>query len=172
MKKLLIVLLSLILIAVVIFFAPAILKPTLTHESRVLIGKSREEVWKKFTDSENMGKWIEGFKSIETISGEPKTVGSKYKIVIEEDGNRFEAIETVKEIVENEKFVFELSGDMLTDDVVVTLVDKGLSTEIIQTETLRAKGFLYKALFYWMHSTLSEKSQSNLNNFKKFAEEG
>ena len=172
MKKLLIILLSIILVAVVVFFAPAVLKPTLTHESKVIIGKTPKEVWEKYTDAEKMGKWIKGFQSIEKISGETNAVGSKYKIVIEEDGERFEATETVKQIVENEKFAFELDGDMLTDDVVVTFVNKGLSTEIIQSETLKAKGFLFKALFYWMHSTMSEKSQNNLNSFKKFVEEG
>ena len=172
MKKLLTGLLILIIAAIVVFFAPAVMKPTLTHESRVLISKTPKDVWKKFSDSDNMGKWIEGFKSIEIISGEPNTVGSKYKIVIEENGEHFEAIETVKEIVENEKIAFRLSGDMLTDDVVITLVNKGLSTEFIQTETLQANDFFYKALFYWMHSSLSEESQKNLNNLKKFVEEG
>ena len=170
-KKLLIALLLLIAGAVVIFFAPAVLRPTLTHETRVMINKTTDEVWDKWTDSKNMGKWIHGFKSIETISGDPMTVGSKYKIVIENEGEVFEATETIKEVVIGEKFAFELDGDIITDDVVVTLVNKGLTTELIQSETITAKGFFWKALFYWMQSSMSEQSQKNLNNLKKFIEE-
>jgi uncharacterized membrane protein len=172
MKKILLGLLLVIFLLIVGFFAPAVLKSELSHESRVTINKPPNEVWKKFTNSDNMGKWIQGFKSIELVSGEQDTVGSKYKITVEDDGQTFEAIETVKEFVENEKFAFRLEGDMLTDDIIVTFANKGLTTEMVQSETIVAKGILWKALFYWMQSTMSARSQSNLNNFKRFVEEG
>jgi len=169
-KKIILGLLALIVAVTAIFLAPAILKPTLTNESRVTINKPREEVWKKFMDSSKMGEWLIGFKSIEPVSGEPNKVGSKYKITIEENGEQMEAFETVKEIVENEKFAFELANDMVSDDIIVTFVNRGLTTEVVQSETINAKGIVWKALFYWMQSTITKRSQENLNNLKKYIE--
>ncbi len=171
MKKILLGLLLLIVLAVVAFFAPAFLKPVLTNESRVTIDKLREEAWKKFMQTENMDKWLIGFKSIELVSGEQGAVGSKYKIVIEENGQRMEAFETVKEVVENERFAFELASDMVSDDIIVTFTDKGDATEVVQSETIKGKGILWRALFYWMQSSMSQRSQDNLNNLKKYIEE-
>ena len=171
MKKLLIGLLIVIVALAIGFFAPAFLKPTLTHENRVMVNKPPAEVWEKFSNTDNLPKWIEGFKSIETISGEPNQVGSKYKVVIEDNGQTFEATETVKEIVENEKFAFELDSDMATTDVEFTLINKGLSTEVVEKDTFTGKGIFWKALFYWMQSSMKERSKTNLERFKKFAEE-
>ena len=171
MKKLLLFLVLFIVGLAAIFLIPGNIQTTLTNESKVLINKPREEVWKKFTDSSKMGEWLIGFKSIETVSGEPNAVGSKYKIIIEDNGTEYEAIETVKEIVENEKFAFELDGEMVKDDIVVTLVDKGISTEVTQLETLTGKGFFWRAMFFWMQKSIFQRSQDNLNNLKKYIEE-
>ncbi len=171
-KKLLLFIVLLVFAGIAIFFAPAFLKPQLNYKNTVLINKPPADVWKKMMESENMGKWLKGFKSIETISGEPGTVGSKYKITVEEDGHNFEAIETVKEVTENEKFAFILDGDVLTNDVVVTLTDKGLTTDYTQAETVEGKGFFMRALFYWMQSSFSDRSKESLESFKKYVEEG
>lgn len=171
-KKILVFLFVFVLIVGVVFLAPAFLKPSLNHANTVTINKPSDEVWKKMMDADSMGKWLKGFKSIETLSGEPGTVGSKYKIVVEEDGHHFEAIETVKEVVENEKFAFILDGDVLTNDVVVTLENKGLTTDYTQAETIKAKGIFMRAMFYWMQSEFSRRSKENLESFKKYAEEG
>lgn len=171
-KKLLIFVVILVLAAATIFFAPAFLKPSVNYQNTVSISKPPEEVWTKMMQSENMGKWLKGFKSIETLSGEPGTVGSKYKIIIEEDGNKFEAVETVKEVLENKKFAFILDGDVLTNDVVVTLENKGLTTDYTQAETVVGKGFLMRALFFWMQTEFSGRSKESLESFKRYVEEG
>ncbi|MEZ5344832.1 MAG: SRPBCC family protein [Pyrinomonadaceae bacterium] len=170
-KKVLIGLVVAVVLLLAIFFAPAFLVPVVTNETRVTINKPREEVWKKFMDSSQMGKWLVGFKSIETISGEPDKVGSKHKIVLEENGQRFEATETVKEVVENEKFAFELAADAIRDDITVTLINKGLTTEVVQSERVTADGVFYRAMCFWMKSWMRERSQQNMDNLKKYIEE-
>ncbi len=172
MKKILLAVLLLIGVLIVIFLSPSVLRPTLTHETKVTIGKPLEGVWDKFSDPGNMGKWLDGFKSIETISGEPETVGSRHRIVIEKDGRRFEAIETVKEFVPQKRVAFELDGDIMTNDVIITVDGRGNATEIIQAETIKPKGFLYKAMMYRMQSSMQEQSETNLTNLKKFIEKG
>ena len=37
-------------------------------------------------DESKMGEWLEGYKSMEVLEGEPLTVGSKHKMIFEEDG--------------------------------------------------------------------------------------
>ena len=40
------------------------------------------EAWAVHQDESKLGQWLAGFKSIDLISGEVGTVGSKYKVVV------------------------------------------------------------------------------------------
>ncbi|MFV0389941.1 MAG: SRPBCC family protein [Pyrinomonadaceae bacterium] len=170
MKKLLIFIVVFVVLAVVIFLAPAFLRPEVNNESMVLINKPTENVWQKFMNPENMGKWLSNFKRIEPISGAPETPGSKFKIVLDMEGQEQSAVETVNEVVPNTKFAFDLESDIFKDEITVTFENKGLSTEMVQTEKAYGKGLVWRAMMFWMSSTMANISQQNLENFKKFAE--
>ena len=64
----------------------------------VEVNKPIEEAWEVLMDESKMGEWLEGYKGMELLEGEPLTVGSKHKMIFEEDGQELTFTETVTAI--------------------------------------------------------------------------
>ena len=169
-KKILGFLLLLIIGAVVVFFAPGVMSGDLENETRFVIDRPKDHVWKKFEDESKMSEWLKGFKSIETIEGKPRTVGSKHRVTFEQDGQVIEMIETMTAYEEGRRFALTLENEVMYSEVDVSLVDKGLSTEVVQKEKFRGQNLFWHSLFYWLKSSFVEQSKENMANFKKYAE--
>lgn len=75
--KILKLFLFLILALVLVFFLFGLLKPTVNYGHEITVNKSLEEAWAVQQDETKLGQWLEGFQSIELISGEKGKVGSK-----------------------------------------------------------------------------------------------
>lgn len=170
LKKVLLVILVLIVAAAVIFFAPGFLAGDIENETRVTVEKPRDHVWDKFEDESKMGEWLENFVSIENIEGPPRTVGSKFKIKFDNEGEIIEMVETMTAYDEKEHFAFTLENESMYSEIDVRLIDQGMTTEIVQKEKYRGQNVLWHSLFYWLKSTIAENSLKNMQNFKKFAE--
>eukprot|EP00353_Schmidingerella_taraikaensis_P000190 CAMPEP_0185595980 /NCGR_PEP_ID=MMETSP0434-20130131/80193_1 /TAXON_ID=626734 ORGANISM="Favella taraikaensis, Strain Fe Narragansett Bay" /NCGR_SAMPLE_ID=MMETSP0434 /ASSEMBLY_ACC=CAM_ASM_000379 /LENGTH=121 /DNA_ID=CAMNT_0028224335 /DNA_START=7 /DNA_END=369 /DNA_ORIENTATION=- len=65
------------------------------YKNEVLINAPKARVVELFNDSENLKKWQEGFISIESIEGEPGTVGAKHKMRYKMGKRDIEMIETI-----------------------------------------------------------------------------
>lgn len=169
-KKTLLIVLAVIVVAVASFFLIGLLSPTYAYETRVTIDKPRDDVWRIFNDESKMGQWLVGFKSIETISGERNGIGSKYRIRMSQDGRDFEMIEEMKEFRAPELFAFRLDSDVFSDDVRIVLNDVGGKTEIVQSDRVTGANLFCRSLLFWMRSHLREGARTNLENLKKLAE--
>lgn len=169
-KKLLLGLILLVFFAALVFFAPGIFSGDLENETRVTVDKPRDHVWKKFDDESKMGEWLKGFKSIESIEGDPKTVGSKFKLTFENDGQEFVMMETMTAYDEGEHFAFNLENEAMYSEVDIRLIDKGLVTEVVQKEKFHGQNVFWHSLFFWLKSTFTENSRENMESFKKYAE--
>lgn len=170
MKKILITIIGVIVVAAAGFFLPGVLNPEIEYENRVVIKKPRAEVWRLFNDESKMGEWLKGFKSIELVKGKKGEVGSEYVLITEDENEIYRLRETVTEIKPEETYGFTLEADPLFDHVKVTFSDKGDDTEVVQAERVRGKNLFWRALFYWMSSSLSSNSKETLGRLKKFVE--
>lgn len=169
-KKILLITFVVLFLAVAIFLLLGFLNPSFSYETRVTIDRSREDVWRLFNDETKMGDWLVGFKSIETISGERNTVGSKYRVHFSQDGREFEMIEEMKEFHPPDTFAFRLDSDFFADDVRVTFNDLGGKTEVVLAERATGNNILRKSLLYWMRSHFTTGARNNLDNLKKYVE--
>ena len=79
----------------VLFFSLGLFIPTFSFDNVVEVNKPIEKTFAEFNDVSNMYKWIPGFQFIEPISGWPNEVGSKWKLVVKQEGKRMELIETM-----------------------------------------------------------------------------
>lgn len=152
------------------FFVPGLLWPTLEYESRVAIDLPRDRVWEKFNDDSKMKEWLRGLESIELVEGEKGKPGSRYRLVIENEGERVEILETMKEIRPPELYSFTLEAEPLINEVAVTFSEVDGKTEMIQKEAVTGKSLVWRSLFYWLQSTFQRNSKENLIKFKQYAE--
>jgi len=69
-------LIFLILGLLFLFFLVGFIRPTVHYGHEITVNKSIEEAWAVSQDVSKFDQWLEGFKSIELISGEEGEVGS------------------------------------------------------------------------------------------------
>jgi ligand-binding SRPBCC domain-containing protein len=165
-KKILLSLLGLILLLVIGFFALGFSYPTLTSETRVTINKPRDVVWAYFVDQKNLSNWLPKVKSIENISGEPMTAGSKFKMTFEEDGREIVMTETMTEVKDKEVFAFILENEIMKANARLTFIDKGDSTEVVENNTFEGGNIFWKSLFVLMKSSMAKNSAEAYNKLK------
>ncbi len=144
--------------------------PTLTSETRVTINKPREVVWAYFVDQKNLSNWLPNVKSIENISGEPMTAGSKFKITFEEDGREIVMTETMTEVKEKEVFGFILENEVMKANARISFIDKGNQTEVVENNTFEGGNIFWKSLFVLMKSSIAGNSQKAYDKLKAHIE--
>ena len=119
-----------------------------------------EIAWQVFMDDSLMSDWLTGLKSVEHLEGEPQTTGSKFKLIFEEQGNRYEMIETVTAIETEKRFAFDGDSDIMSSHSEITFNQVGDSTIISDQSYFQAKGFVLKAILPLMNEAMAERSKA------------
>lgn len=159
-----------ILLIVIVFFCLGLINPNVNYTAEVTVNKPLAETFRKFNDPGTLGKWIPEMKSIEILEIKPGMVGTKMKMIIENEGQTMELFEEVTAF-EDQKLVglsFE-AGQMNKSDLV-EFTSSGDNTIIKGTYTCTGSNLFYKSLFSLFKSQFKSIDQTYLNNFKKFAE--
>jgi len=122
LKYLLFLILALLILTIVIGFA----KPVVEYGHEITVDKSIQEAWAVHKDDSKYAEWLEGFQSMELISGEKEAIGSKYKVVVipGEGQPPFTMIETVKDLKEFEYVDLNFDSDMMVFDQKTSFTGK------------------------------------------------
>jgi len=170
MKKVLKIVISVFVILAVIFLATGIFIKETAYSVSTTVNKPVEEVFKTFNDNTIITEWIPSVKSFEAIEEIEGKIGSTYKLVVDENGNNFEMIETVTEFVENKKIglKFDAQGMLKSDKITFTM--DGGNTIITNEAVCKGTTFLLKCTFPYFKSIFKKADQENLDNFKAYIE--
>lgn len=155
----------------VLFFSLGLFIPTFSFDNVVEVNKPIEKTFAEFNDVSNMYKWIPGFQFIEPISGWPNEVGSKWKLVVKQEGKRMELIETMTACKENEVFAFNLSNEMMSNDIEIVFTSKGQRTLITAHNKVSGKNIFWKSLFVVSKSYFKNVQQKSYEKLKIVIEE-
>ncbi|MCH7675873.1 SRPBCC family protein [candidate division KSB1 bacterium] len=129
-----------------------------------------EKAWTIFTDESRMGDWLMVFESMETISGNPGEVGSKYRMIFVENGDEMVIMEEVTAFQENKLFGFTLDADPLISDVKVKFTGDESKTEITATIHVEGKNLLWKSTLRLMKSMIANRGQRQYDKLKEIIE--
>jgi len=162
--------LGVIAVLAVIFLLIGVFVPTFSYESRVVVEAAREHSFTVFSDANRMGEWISNFESIDLISGNPKQIGGKYRLVITEEDERMVMTETVTAFDENEFYAFKLDNDVMLADVEIRFSGDETSTEIVATTKVDGKGFFWRSLLPLFKSMMTERAQQDYDKLKQVIE--
>ena len=86
MARLISKVIGVVVVLFLIFLSIGLMFPSFSYTSKVEVHSTVEHSWEIFTDERYMKEWFPGFQRMEKISGEPLTVGSKWKLITKEDG--------------------------------------------------------------------------------------
>lgn len=136
----------------------------------LLINKPRSDVWKFFTDAENIKLWQPSLQGIENISGTPGQPGTVSKWTYQESEREFSLTETILEQDEPTRFEHQFENQFATNTVnnQFIAVDNGTLWTIETTYTF--KTLLMKIMGQVLKKKYVARSQMEMERFKEAIE--
>lgn len=170
MKRVMVGVIAAVLITLICILIFGLMNPFVTYENKVEINEPRDVVWKYFNDTDKMGEWLKGFKKIETISGKPNGVGSKYKLYFVDQGNEIVMYETVTAFKDKEFISFRLDHEILSSDVEIRITESNGRTVIHQKVHSVGSNIFWRTIFAFTVSDFEENAQESLDKLKSNVE--
>lgn len=169
-------LLYLVLGLFVLFLAVGFIMPEVKYGAEITVDKPAKEAWAVMLDKDKYGEWLEGFQSMELLSGEDGAVGSKYKVIVNpgEGQDDFEMIETVESFKEFENVTLNFDSDMMVFDQTTTMSEADGKTTIKTDSTVKGKGIMMRSMFAVMDmltGSFQTQEQKNYDALKKLINE-
>lgn len=137
---------------VFVFFSIGLLKPSVTYGHEITVNKSIQEAWAVQQDETKFGEWLDGFKSIDLISGEQGEVGSVYRVVVKprEQESDFEMIETLIAKKEFDHIQLSFDSNMMLFEQTTSFSEVDGKTIIKTDSKVSGKGMVMRSMFALM----------------------
>jgi len=158
------------LLLVLVFLSLGFFFPKVTYDSEIVINGPKIEVWNKFNNIDDASKWIKGIKSIEPIRLTPDTLGSMFKMVIEDNGRVIELEELVTGFDPPNMVSLNFEMDMMRKDDVFYFSETNGKTTIKSSHVCESETYIGKCMFVIMKIVFKNSEQQNMQQFKKYAE--
>lgn len=141
--------------------------------SSVDIAAPVDQVWAVYTDESRMGDWIEGFVSIEHISGAPLEVGSRWRLVFTDPGgDEIEMIEEVTAVDPMQRFAIILeSDDVYVESDTRFLSDGAGGSRIESTSRMRGKNWIHRSLLALFRGFAQGQQDENFDRLRQLIED-
>jgi len=166
--KILKYLLSIIGILVVLFFAIGFIKPSVTYGHEIEVNKSIKESWAVVQDESKLGEWLDGFKSIEHLSGTPGEVGSTYKVTVQPEGQPdFVMTETINAVKEYDHIDLNFDSDMMVFNQITSFSEKDGKTVIKTDSKVNGKGMIMSSMFALMEMMGGAFQKQEVKNIER-----
>ncbi len=159
----------------IIFLAIGLMKPSVSYGHEITVNKSIKEAWAVSQDESKYEQWLDGFKSIELISGEKGAVGSKYKVVVnpEEGQPDFEMIETVVSMKEFDHVKMDFDSDFMDFEQTISFKESDGMTTITTDSKVIGKNIMTRSMFALMEiftGAFTVQETKNIEALKKVIE--
>ncbi|MEM7092798.1 MAG: SRPBCC family protein [Actinomycetota bacterium] len=139
------------------------------YRTEVTIALPRDRVVAHFDDPDNLGKWQDGFVSMEHVSGEYGEAGMVSKLVYETRGRKMELTETIESRNLPDEFIAVYETGGVWNRHVNRFHDEGETTRYVTDTEFRCKG-LVRVLMAIRPSMFKKETLKNMERFKAFAE--
>ncbi len=159
-----------------VILAIGFIKPTVEYGHEITVNKSIEEAWAVQQDVTKLDQWLQGFKSIDLISGESGKVGSKYKVIVSpgEGQPDFEMTETLVSLKEFDNISLAFDSEMMLFDQTTTFREKDGKTIIKTDSKVKGNGMMMRSMFALMEmftGSFQAQEEKNIEALKKVIEE-
>ncbi len=159
-----------------IFLAIGFTNPSVQYGHEVTANKSVEEAWAVTQDESKYAQWLEGFKSMELISGEKYKAGSKYKVIVNpgEGQPEFEMTETLISVKEFEHIEMDFDSEMMDFHQIMSFSENNGKTTVKTDSKVMGKSLPMRAMFAIMEmfgNAFQTQEAKNIEALKKVIEE-
>ena len=174
--KILKVLLYTFLGLVLLFLIIGLLKPSVSYGHEIKVNKPVEEAWAVTQDESKYAQWLDGFQSIELISGEKNAEGSKYKVIVDpgEGQPEFEMIETLVSLKEFEHVTMSFDSEAMDFLQTISFKEEDGLTSVKTDSKVIGKNIMTRSMFAIMEmlgGSFTAQETKNVEALKKLIEE-
>ncbi len=160
----------------IIFFAFGLIKSSVSYGHEITVDKPIKEAWAVVQDESKYDQWLEGFKSIELISGEKGKVGSKYNVVVNPgDGQPdFKMVQTVVSLKEFDHASLDFESEMMDFEQTITFKEKDGKTTVKTDSKVLGKNIMMRSMFAIMETlggAFTKQETKNMEALKKLINE-
>ncbi|MEO6656621.1 MAG: hypothetical protein ABIO36_11115, partial [Pyrinomonadaceae bacterium] len=141
--------------------------PSEDYTTTVEINSPRDITWKTMRERKD---WIDGFKSLEQISGKPDEVGSHSQLLVVRDGVEYKFDSELIDIKPPEIVETKLDNELLVHEARVQLSEVDGKTKVVSTEKITGKNPFLRSLFAFVKSRFTAVSAKNFEGLKRVVE--
>lgn len=170
MKKILTAAGIIVAACIVSFLLIGVFMARLDYKIKFEVNKPVDQTFKTFMDVTLMAEWMTGFKKMETLSGKPGEVGSKYRFIFAEGEEDVIVEEEVIAVKENELFAFSIENDFLQGTGEFRFADKNGKTEVTYVNDTKGKNIIYKSMLALFRSGIIERNKKDFERLKLLIE--
>lgn len=154
-------------IGIVLLIAPK----QLEYTTETTIDAPQGKVWASLTDTEQMGKWMEGYKGTKHISGEMGMAGSVSEMTLTENGNEFVMEERIHQVVSGESMQFTVTlPEVLEMDIDIKLEALNKDRTKLTSHSIAKPLRTMMRLFMFSDKSYVQKDKEDFERFKKWVE--
>ncbi len=157
---------SFLLFIAAVFFSIGIIIPNINFESRIEIERPVVLVFDAFTNSKILDDWLTGFQKIEKIEGNPRTAGSKYKLILKTNDELFTVIENVVDVREFEQLIIRGEQETMWTLSTTKFRSYGPITQVICIRSVKGKNLFWRSLLPFYKSEMVQQLANDLTNLK------
>lgn len=164
-----------VIVLVILFFATGLMSPSVGYGHEITVDKPIEEAWAVTQDESKYKLWLEGYKSMELLSGQKGAVGSTYKVIVNpgEGQQDFEMIETVTSIKEFDHVKMSFDSDVMDFEQIITFKENNGKTTITTDSKVIGKNIVSRSLFAIMEmitGSFTAQETKNIEALKRVIE--
>lgn len=171
MKKALRYVAMVVLALLLIFLSLGLFVPEVDYQTEALVDQPLSTTFALYADKDNIKKYIPEVQVIEAITETPQVVGSKYRMVILNNGETTEMVETATVYEPNVKIGLHFDAGMMQKDDLYTFIAEGDKTKILGEHTARGNSYYARCVFALFKKLFTEIDQGYLDSFKDWAEQ-
>jgi uncharacterized membrane protein len=137
----------------------------------MIVNKPRAEVWKLFTDNENISKWQPSLVNIETLNGTPGQVGTISKLTYKEREREFSLTQKIIQRAGPHRFDELYENDFADNTIQNKFIEQSQEKTLWVTETeYKFKTLVMKVMGNLMRKNFIRRSQREMERFKEMVE--
>ena len=160
----------LFIVLIIGFFAIGLFSPSLTYQNSITVNAPVDKAFELFTDTVKMHEWIPGFISFTNESGGNFNRGSKWKLILIQEDQHYEMIETITAYVPNQQYSYNLENIVLRNQVDVYFKPIGNMTEIISHNLVTGNNLIWRSVLFFFEKELYNNGQESFADLKKMIE--
>lgn len=170
MKKVMRYIAMAVLALLLVFLSLGLFMPEITYTTSITVDQDLPTTFAKFSDRTTVKEWIPEVVTLEVITETPQVVGSKYRMVVDNNGQTTEMTETTQAYEVNKGVTLHFDAGMMQKTDTYTFESTATGTTITGQHTARGDSYYARCVFALAGKAFQKIDQGYMDRFGEWVE--